>query len=78
MTFVYGKNSIALRKELWEDLRLLANNLQDAWCVLGDFNAVLSPEDRIGGEKVQYMEIVDFKTCLEDSKLTEIKSTGAY
>jgi len=49
MTSVYGKNNIALRKELWEDLRMLENNMQDAWCVLGDFNAVLAPEGRIGG-----------------------------
>jgi len=49
MTFVYGKNSIALRKQLWEDLRMFANNMQEAWCVLGDFNTVLARKDRIGG-----------------------------
>ena len=35
-------------------------------------------EDRIGGEEIQHMKIVDFKTCLEDCKLTEVRSIGAY
>ena len=63
---------------MWDDLRLLANHMTDAWCVLGDFNDVLSHEDRIGGEDVQYMEMVDFKRCLEETELTELKTTGAY
>ena len=52
--------------------------MQETWCVLGDFNAVLASKDIIGGEDIQYIEIADFKACLEDCELTEIRSTDAY
>jgi len=35
---VYGANSYFARRILWSDL----NNLQGPWCVLGDFNPILS------------------------------------
>ncbi|KAJ8424797.1 hypothetical protein Cgig2_001811 [Carnegiea gigantea] len=50
MTFVYRYNQQKLRFQLWEDLRSFAVNMGDAWCVLGDFNVVLHPEERMGGE----------------------------
>jgi len=44
---VYGLNSLAQRQALWQDLKIIASNMQEAWCVKGDFNAVLHPGDRI-------------------------------
>jgi len=35
---VYGANSYSARRVLWFDL----NYLQGLWCVLGDFNGILS------------------------------------
>ncbi|KAJ8439192.1 LOW QUALITY PROTEIN: hypothetical protein Cgig2_003405 [Carnegiea gigantea] len=37
-----------------------------AWCVLGDFNAVLHIQDRIGGDEIQDANIKDFADCLTD------------
>lgn len=37
--------------------------------VIGDFNVVLYPEERMGGEGTQHVEMNDFVECLEDSKL---------
>ncbi|KAJ8419364.1 hypothetical protein Cgig2_020719 [Carnegiea gigantea] len=67
-----------IKQFLWQDLNVIASNMQTAWCVLGDFNAVLSPNDRIGGEEVQLMEIKNFAECLEDYELAELRTTGAY
>ncbi|KAJ8423898.1 LOW QUALITY PROTEIN: hypothetical protein Cgig2_010854 [Carnegiea gigantea] len=30
----------------------MANSMHSGWCVLGDFNPILSPKDRIGGDKI--------------------------
>ena len=38
ITFVYGRNLEAQRLPLWDTLGSLANNLDDSWSVLGDFN----------------------------------------
>jgi len=45
---------------------------------MGDFNAVLSPGDRMGGDAVQHGEIQDFATCLQECELQEVTSNGAY
>jgi len=52
--------------------------MQQAWCVKGDFNAVYHPGDRIGGEEVHHMETNDFANCLEESRLAEGRTTGAF
>ncbi|KAJ8420787.1 LOW QUALITY PROTEIN: hypothetical protein Cgig2_017724 [Carnegiea gigantea] len=65
ITFVHGLNTVARRLPLWEDLMRMAQNIQGPWCVIGDFNAVLHPGERIGGEDIQYGEVVDFSNYLE-------------
>ena len=78
LTFVYGLNTITQRQILWRDLRNIAGNMHLAWGVVGDFNTTLYPEERIGGDNINYMEINDFATCIEDCGLQEVKSTGAF
>ncbi|KAJ8422906.1 LOW QUALITY PROTEIN: hypothetical protein Cgig2_028768 [Carnegiea gigantea] len=50
--------------------RILGSLQHDAWCVLGDFNAVLHLEERMGGVDVTHTEITDFASCLGDCELT--------
>ncbi|KAJ8423024.1 hypothetical protein Cgig2_028227 [Carnegiea gigantea] len=50
ITFVYRANHDQRRRDLWDDLLNIAQSMDDAWCVLGDFNAVLHMGDRIGGD----------------------------
>jgi len=57
ITFVYGRNLEAQRLPLWDTLGSLANNLDDSWCVLGDFNSVLHQGERIGGNEVTASEM---------------------
>ncbi|KAJ8419247.1 hypothetical protein Cgig2_009794 [Carnegiea gigantea] len=52
--------------------------MQEAWCVKGDFNAILHPDGRIGGKEIQHMEIKDFTCCLEDGELVEVRTTWAF
>jgi len=51
VTFIYGANQELQRKNLWEDLKNIANGMNKAWCILGDFNVVLYAGDRIGGNR---------------------------
>ena len=69
ITFVYGMNTIAMRQPLWRDLRSIAGHMQMAWGVVGDFNATLYPEERLGGEKINPTKLTDFATCLEECEL---------
>jgi len=47
--------------------------MDEAWCVMGDFNAVLYQEDRQGGTQVQDFEIKPFADCMEHCQLQELK-----
>ena len=52
--------------------------MDEAWCVLGDFNAVLYIGDRIGGTEVKLHEIQSFDECITTCELQEIRSNGPY
>lgn len=43
----------------------------------GDFNAVLASEDRDQGNPVTLAEIEDFKKCLQENELEEVRAVGA-
>lgn len=49
-----------------------------AWCVLEDFNAILHTEDRMGGNKVTEFELREFRYCVDNCELQEMRSTRAY
>ena len=44
-TAVYGSPHVRARRELWRELRNLANIVNRAWCLGGDFNSTLSVAD---------------------------------
>ena len=46
ITFVYGQPDHAKREEVWSELKLIRNNAQSNWLCIGDFNQVLSHDDK--------------------------------
>ena len=75
---MYGRNLETQRTPLWNDLVSLASNLDDPWCVLGDFNAVLNPGERIGGNEVTESEMAAFEDCMAQYGLQELSYKGAF
>ena len=49
ITFVYGMNHDNQRQSIWDDLLVLTQQINEAWCILGDYNAVLYKEEIRGG-----------------------------
>ncbi|XP_074282927.1 uncharacterized protein LOC141607475 [Silene latifolia] len=47
-TVVYGSNSDTERVHLWHELQDLKDQCNIAWCVVGDFNAILHYNERVG------------------------------
>ena len=46
------------------------------WILLGDFNAILKPSDRYGGDQNWNGHQNDFGTCIQGSELTQIPYSG--
>jgi len=78
ITFVYGDNHDSPTRDLWEALKHIASTMDEAWCVLGDFNSMLYTRDRIGGTEIQDFEIRPFADCLATCELQELRYRGPY
>ncbi|XP_019235686.1 PREDICTED: uncharacterized protein LOC109216012 [Nicotiana attenuata] len=48
----------------------------EAWLILGDFNTMLSVNDRIYENPVSQSEVVDFQACVEDTGLGLLNRKG--
>ena len=73
-TFVYGYNTVIARRALWEDLQKWSSNFP--WIILGDFNSILSQDDKHNGEHVSSYEVSDFRTCCSVLGLSDLNYTG--
>ena len=73
-TFIYGYNTVIARRGLWEDLQKWSSN--SPWIILGDFNSILSQNDKHNGEPVSSYEVSDFRTCCSVLGLSDLNYTG--
>ena len=78
ITVVYGYNTSEMRRSLWTELKMVAYSVSEPWVIIGDFNAILSPQDRLAGVPVTLNEIKDFEECVKDMGITEVQWKGNY
>jgi len=76
LTFVYEASQEGHKRALWEALKNIANTMEDAWCILGDFNSVAG--DRMGGTDIQDTEVRKFEDCIRACDIQEMQSRGPY
>ncbi|XP_074305395.1 uncharacterized protein LOC141640523 [Silene latifolia] len=76
-TIVYAFNGVSERESLWLDLKRIARYSHGPWAVGGDFNCVLSANERLGG-KVTTSESEPFQECLDSCSLMDIQALGAF
>ncbi|XP_062114224.1 uncharacterized protein LOC133825275 [Humulus lupulus] len=77
VTFVYGRNSIKERLQLWLDLAGLSFPA-NPWLVAGDFNAVFEFNDRLGGRDVTALEMVDAQRWRSLGLVDEMRTSGSH
>lgn len=61
MIIIYGLNTVAERKALWNHLKMIHTTVKEPWLILSDFNVVLSAGDRINGNPIHINETVGFQ-----------------
>ena len=49
---VYGPIKRSLKESFWEELGLISSEWEEPWCVGGDFNKILSPNERSRGGRI--------------------------
>ncbi|KAL9230760.1 hypothetical protein vseg_006071 [Gypsophila vaccaria] len=75
-TVVYAFNSAQDRLPLWNHLRKLASMVSGPWAIGGDFNCVLSADEKVGGNLP--MGIEQFRRCIADCGMLDVHSVGAF
>ncbi|XP_059310068.1 uncharacterized protein LOC132061235 [Lycium ferocissimum] len=76
-TFVYAKCDDGERQRLWEDLYHLAGRMKLPWMVGGDFNVIISEEEKLGGFPVTLNECKDFAFCINSCELFDLGFKGS-
>lgn len=77
VTIVYGFNNQSIRRQLWEDIKSIHQQIKVPWAIMGDFNCILSTEERMGS-LVTMAEIKEFKKCMEECSMQGMISSGAF
>ena len=63
-------------KILWSNLSQVAQLHNIPWLLLGDFNEVLTGEDKFGGKSINLNRALDFKDCLDTCNLLDLGFSG--
>ncbi|KAL0927770.1 hypothetical protein M5K25_001978 [Dendrobium thyrsiflorum] len=73
---IYGSKGVDARRKLWEDLGMYSNSkLPFIWG--GDFNCILSQNDKRGGKKFSFsIGPQEMKACLNQNDFHEVKFVG--
>ncbi|KAK7848986.1 putative mediator of rna polymerase ii transcription subunit 37c [Quercus suber] len=73
---IYASPRFEERCILWNNLRILANMHDLPWALMGDFNEVLSAEEKYGGNPVCQRRIRAIKECMDDCNMMDLGFTG--
>ncbi|KAJ6681808.1 hypothetical protein OIU74_020133 [Salix koriyanagi] len=77
ITFVYALNSPTVRRPLWNYLEAEAQACTSTpWLVLGDFNAIMVPHDRMGGDVAWPEHRNEFPNCIHNASLIQVPYDG--
>ncbi|CAN1131198.1 hypothetical protein LINPERHAP2_LOCUS6266 [Linum perenne] len=64
------------RALLWDELREWRRRVDIPGCLIGDFNSILSPEDKAGGSSYDPYRSASFRSCVEDCELLDLGFVG--
>ena len=76
-SFVYAHNYYIDRRSLWSNLarhNLFASG--KSWCILGDFNALLSLNDTAVGSSRMNISTREFRDCVQNIGFMDVKRIG--
>lgn len=75
-SFIYGDSDYKQRRSLWDYLLSLAEARDAAWFITGDFNDMLSNEDKTGGPERAEGSFLDFRTFFAEGDQFDLQHSG--
>lgn len=78
---VYGANTIAVRRQLWQELSMIKSQMEVVpWIVCGDFNTKLYMSERSDyfDGMPSSQSSLDFTKCMDDLELSNLHCDGSF
>ena len=76
LSSIYASPRLVERRILWSNRAKVAQLHTLPWLLLGDFNEILSGEDKFGGRNINLNRALDFKGCLDASNILDLGFFG--
>ncbi|XP_058784135.1 uncharacterized protein LOC131658903 [Vicia villosa] len=76
-TVVYASPNEILRKQLWENMRMVAATMVISWLVAGDFNDIAYTNEKKGGGHVSTRKCSTFRNNMEACNLSDLRARGS-
>ena len=78
LTGFYGNPSTHKRTESWETLKGLGQQTNKVWACIGDFNEILSVNEKEGGGDRSNRQMANFRDCLDVTGLIDLGYTSSW
>ena len=75
-TAIYASPRLRERHLLWNNLSIVANTHNLPWLMAGDFNELLSTNDKLGGRPLIPSRVSAFKECLDFCNMADLGFQG--
>lgn len=76
VTFIYGSLQHQPWMLLWNRLARLADNILGPWLVMGDFNNLLLPSEKVGSNRFNMKHASEFQQMMDAAGLQELGFSG--
>lgn len=76
VTFVYGSPTDEGMLLVWNKIRRIVAGTDSTWLCLGDFNDVLSSDEKLGRLSVDIRKVLNFQSMLTDCQLIDLGFQG--
>ncbi|KAK4253942.1 hypothetical protein QN277_009385 [Acacia crassicarpa] len=76
ISFIYGPTDEAERNLCWQELRRIGKTVVGSWLCLGDYNDILSQEEKYRGNPRPWRRIRNFRCLLADCDLFDLGFHG--
>ncbi|KAJ4843082.1 hypothetical protein Tsubulata_019141 [Turnera subulata] len=78
LTHVYGFPQPRWRQYLWQNLQALASSINEPWLLSGDFNAILSGQERLTRRRENGRADKAFVDCVNNTALIDLDFAGPH
>ena len=77
-TFIHAETDYIVRRQMWEELTALTLSRDSPWFITGDFNDILTNQEKEGGRVRAEGSFVDFRTFISECDLYDLPHTGDF